>query len=486
MTPARTRIAPSPTGYVHIGTLRTALYNYFLAKQTGGKYIIRIEDTDRERLVEGSVENLLETMKFLGLEHDEGPVIDKDGVIEEIGEYGPYTQSARLHIYADYVNQLISQGNAYHCFCSKERLTTMREEQQATKQSPKYDRTCLRLSENEVQAKLSTGENSVVRLKIPEGETIFEDAVRGLIKINNSEVDDQVILKADGFPTYHLAVVVDDHLMKITHILRGEEWISSTPKHVLLYKMFGWEAPVFAHLPLLLNPDKSKLSKRQGDVAVEDYLKRGYLPKALINFVSLLGFNPKGDQELYEIEEFTELFDLSKVNKSGAVLNMEKLDWMNNHYLKALSRDELKEVARPFVQANVDNELVLNAIMIERERVSRLDELQEKIGYYLEEPAYDGAILIWKKADAGDAKAQLEGMLKLLQGVEDDALSSIEQIETLIKNYIEANGLSNGNVLWPLRTALSGREKSSSPFELIWALGKTQSLNRIEKGISLL
>lgn len=486
MNPARTRIAPSPTGYVHIGTLRTALYNYFLAKQTGGKYLIRIEDTDRERLIEGSVENLLETMKFLGLEHDEGPVIDEGGVIQEIGEYGPYTQSARLHIYAKYVKQLILQGNAYHCFCSKERLTTMREQQQATKQSPKYDRTCLKLSEDEVQAKLTAGESSVVRLKIPEGETIFEDAVRGLIKINNSEVDDQVILKADGFPTYHLAVVVDDHLMQITHILRGEEWISSTPKHVLLYQMFGWEAPVFAHLPLLLNPDKSKLSKRQGDVAVEDYLKRGYLPKALINFVSLLGFNPRGDQELYEIEEFTELFDLSKVNKSGAVLNMEKLDWINNHYLRALSREELKEAARPFVQANVDNEQVLNAIMIERERVNRLDELQEHISYYLEEPAYDGSILVWKKADAFDAKAQLEGILKLLQALEDSDFPSVEKVEKLIKNYIEANELSNGNVLWPLRTALSGREKSASPFELIWALGKTESISRIEKGISLL
>lgn len=483
---ARTRIAPSPTGYMHIGTLRTALFNYFLARQTGGEFIIRIEDTDRTRLVEGSVENLIRVFKELGIKHDEGPVIDQNGVIDEIGEFGPYTQSQRLDIYHEYIEKLVADGSAYKCFCTKDRLDKMREGQRATKQTPKYDRKCCSLTSDEINDKVAAHEPFVVRMKVPDGESIFEDVIRGKIKINNSEVDDQVLLKSDGFPTYHLAVVVDDHLMKITHIIRGEEWLPSTPKQVILYNMLGFDLPLFAHAPNLLNPDKTKLSKRQGDVAVEDYLKRGYLPEALINFVGTLGFNPTSDQEIFELQELIDKFKLEKVNKAGAVLNIEKLDWMNNQYLRKMNKEDLREAVRPFVQANVDDEHVIRAIMIECERADRLDEIQEKIGSYLSSPSYDPSVLVWKKADANDALSRLLSIKDLIENFDQSDFDDREVIETKIKKHIEDNGLQNGNVLWPLRTALSGKEKSSGPFEMIWALGKKESLKRIESAINVL
>ncbi len=483
MDSARTRIAPSPTGYMHIGTLRTALFDYFLARQTGGQFIIRIEDTDRERLVEGAVEDLLSMFTSVGLDHDEGPFLVPGGEMIQKGDYGPYVQSERLDIYHKYVDQLVEKGEAYPCFCSKERLTEMREEQRATKQTPKYDRACLSLSDVEI-AKRVDAEAHVIRLKIPTGETSFKDVIRGTVKVNNSEIDDQVILKSDGFPTYHLAVVVDDELMKITHVIRGEEWISSTPKHVILMKLLGFDEPTFAHVPLLLNPDKTKLSKRQGDVAVEDYLKRGYLPKALINFVATLGYNPKADQELYELDELVKLFDLSKVNKSGAVMNIEKLDWMNNHYMRELSIDDLAEAARSFVQAKVDDERVARAMKVEVERVNRLDELQERIDPYLDQPGYDPAMLTWKKSDAADAKLQLENISSFIESMPDKAFRAQESIEKAIRGYIEKNDLDNGSVLWPLRVALSGLKKSASPFDYLWVLGREEGIARIKVAIS--
>jgi len=484
---ARTRIAPSPTGYVHIGTLRTALFNYFIAKQTGGEFVIRIEDTDRERLVEGAVENLLQVFAQIGLKHDEGPFMDNDGILDEKGAYGPYTQSQRREIYRQYIDELVADDHAYPCFCTKERLDEMRAAQQATKQSPRYDGTCRHLSTAERQAKIDAGEPFVIRLKVPEqGSTEFDDLVRGKIVIDHKEVDDQVILKSDGYPTYHLAVVVDDHLMKITHIIRGEEWLSSTPKHVLLYKYLGFDLPTFAHVPLLLNPDKSKLSKRQGDVAVEDYLKRGYLPQSLINFVGTLGFNPKSDQEIYSFKELIKLFDISKVNKSGAILNMDKLDWMNNHYIRELAENELAEAARAFVQADVDDPAVRRALIIERERVNRLDELQDRLEAYLEDPSYDPGVLIWKKADKQNAQEHLKIIRGTIDEMPEDAFASVESIEKMIKEYIEKNELQNGNVLWPLRVALSGKEKSASPFELLWALNKDESLKRLDHALKIL
>lgn len=482
----RTRIAPSPTGHVHIGTLRTALFNYFLAKQNdGGKFIIRIEDTDRERLVEGSVENLLSVLAELHLENDEGPRLDGQELVEE-GDFGPYTQSKRLDLYKNFVQQLIDQGDAYYCFCTKERLDEMRAAQQETKQTTKYDRTCCSLSEDEVEKKLLARESHVVRMKIPEGETVVEDIVRGTVKFNNADVDDQVILKSDGFPTYHLAVVVDDHLMQISHVLRGEEWLSSTPKHIILYNMFGWEIPQFAHLPLLLNPDKTKLSKRQGDVAVEDYLKKGYLPEVLINFVGTLGFNPKADQEIYSMNELIKLFDLTKVNKSGAVMNMDKLNWMNNHYIKELSEDQLAIAAKPFVTHDVTTQLVRRAMKVESERIHTLTELNDRISPYVEHVNYDPEIIVWKKADAADAHENLQAVQNFLREQEDSLFQELNQLEEKMKNFIQETGRSNGNVLWPLRVALSGQERSASPFEYLWVLGKEESAKRIDKAIKSL
>lgn len=470
--PARTRIAPSPTGYMHIGTLRTALFDYFLAKQTGGQFVIRIEDTDRTRLVEGATETLLDTFKKLGIDYDEGPDVG--------GNYGPYVQSERLDLYRPFVDQLIKQGDAYPCFCSKERLDEMREQQRATKQTPKYDRACCSLSADEVKKRMKI-EPYVVRMKVPEGETVFEDIVRGLVKVQNSDVDDQVILKSDGFPTYHLAVVIDDHLMKITHVLRGEEWLSSTPKHIMLMNMLGLDKPHFAHVPLLLNPDKTKLSKRQGDVAVEDFLKKGYLPSALINFVATLGFNPTGDREIYTMQELIEMFDLSKVKRGGAVMNIEKLDWMNQQYLKAMGLDEMAQAAEPFVKADVGEPVVRRALFVERGRVHRLTELDSAIVPYMKYKTPESEDLVWKKADTADAKAQLEGARAEIASMPDDVFDAVSCIEDRMKQYISNNDLQNGNVLWPLRVALSGEKKSASPFEFLWVLGREESLKRIDE-----
>jgi glutamyl-tRNA synthetase len=487
MKPARTRIAPSPTGFMHIGTLHTALFDYFLAKQTNGKFIIRIEDTDQSRFVDGAVENLLKTFKRLGIESDEGPIISDDGKIVECGDYGPYVQSNRLTIYKKYVDQLLEQGDAYHCFCSSERLDAMREEQRAVKQNPKYDRHCINLSKDEIDKRIESGEKYVVRMRIPDGETEFEDVVRGIVKFNNCDIDDQVILKSDGFPTYHLAVVVDDALMKITHIIRGEEWLSSTPKHIILYKMLGFnQIPIFAHLPLLLNPDKTKLSKRQGDVAVEDYLNKGYLPEAILNFIGTLGFNPSGDRELYTLEELIKSFDLSKVKKSGAVMNIEKLDWMNNYYIMQLSEDELIACVKPFVSLDLADEILRRALMVEKIKIKKLSELQENLEQYVIEIIYGKELLAWKKSNLADAKAQLEGVLSFLTNLDDAVFVNIESLEREVRAYILNNNLDNGCVLWPLRVALSGKEKSASPFELLWIFGREKSVDRINKAIKVL
>ncbi len=483
----RTRIAPSPTGYMHIGTLHTALFNYFYAKKNGGQFLIRIEDTDQKRLVPGAVENLLKTLAVLGIGHDEGPVLNEDGSISEKGAFGPYVQSQRLSLYKKYAEQLLADGHAYYCFCTPERLEEMRAAQTAAKQTPKYDRMCLKLPKADVAARIKAGEAHVIRMEVPEGATKFNDLVRGDITISHNEIDDQVLVKSDGFPTYHLAVVVDDHLMEISHIIRGEEWLPSTPKQTILYEMFGWQVPVFAHLPLLLNPDKTKLSKRQGDVAVEEFMQKGYLPSALLNFVGTLGFNPKSDQELYTLDELISLFDLTRVNKSGAVLNHEKLDWMNHHYLNAMGDAEFFTTLGHFAgELDLTNEVVRRALLIERPRVNTLVELAPAVAPYLAREVFDPSILVWKKADAADAKAQLAGIRTMLAELDQKTFADMALLEAAVKAYITAKGLSNGNVLWPLRVALSGREKSASPFECMWVLGKEESLGRIDAAVKML
>ncbi len=481
----RVRFAPSPTGYLHIGGLRTALYNYLFARKNNGAFLLRIEDTDRERFVEGATESLLHIFPRVGLNYDEGPKLI-DGKLEQAGNVGPYIQSLRLNLYKTHVMELIEKGHAYYCFCSSDELASQRKEQEMLKLPTKYNRHCLKLTKEEIARKLELNEPHVIRMQVPEGESSFNDVVRGKITINHAEVDDQILLKSDGFPTYHLANVVDDHLMNITHVIRAEEWISSTPKHVLLYQMFGWNAPEFAHLPLLLNSDRSKLSKRQGDVATEDYLEKGYLPEALINFVALMGHNPKGDQELYTLNELVELFDLTKVNPSGAVVNFEKLDWMNAQHMKRKTANELADLCQPFLDRagkSVDRSVLERVLKVEVERMTTLADIVDRVEMYIAQPEYDAQLLVWKKADEADAKAQLTGVQSIMEALQD---TTKEGIEATIKAHIEQNGLSNGNVLWPLRVALSGQSQSPGPFELAEALGKEEVLRRIAVAIAKL
>ncbi|OGL98017.1 glutamate--tRNA ligase [Candidatus Uhrbacteria bacterium RIFOXYB2_FULL_45_11] len=468
-----TRFAPSPTGYLHVGGLRTALYSYLFAKQQKGTFILRIEDTDQTRLVPGAVEALITTLTTMGLPPDKGPFI----------------QSERLALYREHTQRLLDHGHAYYCFCSKERLLVLREEQQATKSPMKYDRACLHLSKEDIDQKLAENVPHVVRLLVPEGKTTFTDEIRGEITIENKEVDDQVLLKTDGFPTYHLAVVVDDNDMAVTHIIRGDEWISSVPKHIILYNMFGFPIPKFAHLPLILNPDKSKLSKRQGDVAVEDYLAKGFLKEALINFVALLGFNPTADREIYTLEELIAFFDLSKINKSGAVFDHDKLNWMNGMYLRTKTTQELIELSKPFLKTSnviIDDAFFARIVEIEKERLVTLQELADRAQEYSQTIAYDASLLIWKKADTEDAKMHLIALKSVIANLDESVFSDRALVETAIKKYIEEGSFQNGNVLWPLRAALSNKEKSPNPFELIWMFGKDESLKRIDQALSLL
>ncbi len=469
---------------MHIGTLRTVMFDYFLARQSGGQFVVRIEDTDQARLVEGAVESLLKTFKKMNIDYDEGPILLAEGTLSEKGDVGPYTQSKRLDLYRPYADRLLADGNAYVCFCTSERLVEMRAAQVAAKQNPKYDRRCANLSLEEVKARQAAGEKFVIRMRIPEGESKFVDAIRGEISFNNADVDDQVIIKSDGFASYHLAVVVDDYLMKISHVLRGEEWISSTPKQIILCTMLDIPMPIYAHVPLILNPDKTKLSKRKGDVSVESYLSKGYLPEALINFISTLGYNPKADQEIYERAELVELFDLSKVSRAGAVMNIEKLDWMNHQYLMRLTQSELVAAVQPFTTLDLSTATLQRALMIERERVSKLTEFADKLGAYVGLVAYDPAILTWKKATAEDSALQLKNVTEVIGQLDDATFAKVALLEAAIKEYISSNGLQNGNVLWPLRVALSGLEKSASPYELLWALGKEESVARLQQALA--
>ncbi|MSR84905.1 glutamate--tRNA ligase [Candidatus Uhrbacteria bacterium] len=482
----RTRIAPSPTGYMHIGTLRTVLYDYFLARQSQGQFIVRIEDTDQERLVPGTLESLLKTFQTLQLDYDEGPVLMDDGSLSQKGKFGPYIQSERLKIYQPYAVELVERGHAYHCFCSEERLTKMREDQVAAKQAPKYDRTCLELSSEEIKQKLASGESHVIRMKIPEGESSFIDPIRGTITIQNSEVDDQILLKSDGFPTYHLAVVIDDHLMEITHVLRGEEWISSTPKEIILHRMLGWDMPTYAHVPLILNPDKTKLSKRKGDVSVESYLKKGYLPEALINFLSLLGWNPTADREIYTRSELVELFILSKVHSAGAVLNVEKLNWTNAHYLKTMEEGTYLEWCRPWIQTlSHDRSALDQAALLVRDRLQILSELPALTQFLFEDKLnHESALLLWKTQNKQEAAERLTAARHFIVGLSDDLFQSVEKMDSAIRAWIVQRGWGNGEVLWPLRVALSGQKQSPGPFELLVAYGKDRALARIDEALT--
>jgi nondiscriminating glutamyl-tRNA synthetase len=495
----RTRFAPSPTGFVHIGSLRTALFSFLYARQNGGTHVLRIEDTDQSRKVEGALANLLGVMKELGIEFDEGYYLKDGGEVGERGEYGPYLQSERLELYHKHAQELIDKKAAYYCFCSEQRLEELRKEQMALKKPSMYDRHCRYLSDAEVLKQLAEfknlGKSPVIRFAIPlDGQTVIHDLVYGDITYEHKILDDQVILKSDGFPTYHLAVVVDDHYMKISHVIRGEEWIPSTPKHLLIYKAFGWEPTKFAHLPLIVNPDKTKLSKRQGDVSVEDFINKGYLKEALINFVALLGWNPKTEQELFTLNQLIKQFDLSKINKSNAVFDPNKLDWINSQYIRQMSSTELAKRLIPYWQnAKLATEQLLSKTdylqaiaALEQERLKNLSEIVERTRYFFIEPEYSAELLVWKKSNAQDAKQKLSELEKLLSAIDEGKFAKAD-LETQIKNFIAEKNYDNGSVLWPLRVALTGQDKSPGPFEvcstLALGLGKSAIINRLKNAL---
>ena len=490
----RTRFAPSPTGYLHVGGLRTALYSYLLAKQGGGQFILRIEDTDQKRFVEGGIENIIRSLQWAGIKVDEGVELDPSGKIVEIGNKGPYVQSKRLDLYSKHAQQLLDSDQAYYCFCTSERLESVREYQQKNKLPTGYDGFCRNLSKEEVVEKLAANLSHVVRMKMPKsGETVFTDLIRGEVSFKNELIDDQVIIKSDGFPTYHFAVVIDDHFMEITHVVRGEEWISSTTKHIQLFKYFGWEVPNIAHLPLLLNPDKSKLSKRQGDVAVEDYAKKGYLPEAMVNFVAMLGWNPGTEQELYSMEELIKEFKIEKINKSGAVFKLEKLDWYNQQYLRTMPIKELTDLALPWLvdaglipESMIGKDKVMNylnwlekVIELEKERVTTLADLPESLKFIFVLPVYDGKILVWKKSNIEEVKNILPKLANFLNTISVQDWQA-EKLQILVGEWIASNNFANGSVLWPLRVSLSGQQNSPGPFEIAEVLGKEESLRRLK------
>ena len=471
-TTPRVRFAPSPTGYLHVGGLRTALYNYLFAKHHGGKFILRIEDTDQSRKVEGAVENLIQTLKWAGVEYDEGP--DKDG------GSGPYIQSQRLEIYKTHARRLVDQDHAYYCFCTPERIEEVRKQQLAKKLSPSYDGHCRSIMKDEAQKRAAAGEKHVIRMKVPhEGELTFEDVIRGKVTIGYKMIDDQVLIKSDGFPTYHLAVVVDDHLMGITHVIRGEEWLSSVPKHILLYKYFGWEVPVLAHLPLLLNPDKSKLSKRQGDVAVEDYRAKGYLKEAIINFIAFLGWNPGDERELFSLEQLVKEFSLDRVGKSGAVFNTEKLTWLNQQHLKLKSNEEIAELIGPYIPStpweSVSQGFILRVIGLMKERMVFPKDFIDLSSYFVEDPStFDEAGI--KK---GWEKETNQWLLMLAERLEHLPDFSHVSTDAALRELSTSLNIKPSKLIHPTRLALSGRTTGPGLFEMIEVLGKESVLRRL-------
>ena len=486
MTEVRLRFAPSPTGYLHIGGLRTALYNYLFAKANQGKMVLRIEDTDRTRFVEGAIEGLIQSLKWAGIDYDEGVFMENGKVVEK-GDYGPYIQSERLDIYQKYVDQLLEDGHAYYCFCSKDRLDHLREEQKIKGQIPRYDGLCRSVPLEEARERIAKGEKAVVRLKLPENIDIkFHDAVRGDITINTNEMDDQVLMKSDGFPTYHMAVVVDDHLMKITHIVRGEEWLPSTPKHIYLYDCLGWEKPQYVHLPGVLNSDHKKLSKRQGDVSVEDFKNRGYLPEGLIHYLALVGWSPKDNEEILSMKDLIDQFSFDRVSKAGGVFDKNKLDWVNAHYIKELPIDDLVDLSIPelvkaglisqdFAQGHRDwLKLLLETV---RESLSRIEEVPEKTAFLF------GDLEVTEE----EAKDQLASdQIKDLLGALKEELEAVDQVDeefakTVMKRIQKKTGIKGKGLYMPTRAAITGNVHGPELSNIMELLGKDKMLERINQ-----
>ena len=476
----RTRFAPSPTGYMHIGNLRTALYAYLLAKHDGGDFILRIEDTDQERYVEGAVDIIYKTLAEAGLIHDEGP--DKDGGC------GPYIQSERRDIYAKYAHELVKKGGAYYCFCDKERLDNLRSIQEASKIPTKYDGYCRNLSEAEVEEKLKAGIPYVIRQKMPTtGTTSFDDVIYGRITVENSVLDDNVLLKSDGLPTYNFANVIDDHLMNITHVIRGSEYLSSTPKYNLVYEAFGWEKPVYIHCPPVMKNATEKLSKRNGDASYEDIIAKGYLKDAVINFIALLGWSPGGDKEIFSLQELVEAFDPKGINKSPAIFDSVKLNWMNGEYIKKMSEEEFLNAAMPYMKQAVKSDANFAEIAkLLHQRTEVLSDIPEQIDFIDKLPDYDIEMYTHKKMKT-DAAISLEVLKKALPVIEGITDWSEESVHEALFALIAEMEVKNGTVLWPVRTALSGKQFTpGGAIEIAYILGKDECISRMKKGIEKL
>ncbi|MBP5250006.1 MAG: glutamate--tRNA ligase [Lachnospiraceae bacterium] len=489
MDKIRTRYAPSPTGKMHVGNLRTALYEYLVAKHEGGDFIFRIEDTDQGRFVEGATDLIYRVMKKTGLEYDEGPDKDKGN--------GPYVQSERVKagIYMKYAKQLVEKGEAYYCFCTKERLDSLKtpvnaseDGEEGGKEIRKYDKHCLSLSKEEVQAKLDAGLPFVIRQNIPtEGTTSFTDAIYGEITVNNDELDDMILIKSDGFPTYNFANVIDDHLMHITHVVRGNEYLSSTPKYTRLYHAFGWEEPVYIHCPLITNEEHQKLSKRSGHSSFEDLEEQGFLPEAIVNFMALLGWSSGTDREIYSLKELVEVFDYHHINKSPSVFDMNKLRWMNGEYIKALDDERYLSIAVPYVEQVVKRDYDKAKIaMLVKTRIETFLDIAEKIDFFDELPEYDTEMYVHKKMKT-TRESSLEVLKDLLPRLEALDDYSIAGVEGVLMGYINEKGIKNGQGLWPVRTAVSGKQMTpGGAYEIMEIIGKEESLKRVRKAIEML
>lgn len=488
MSKIRTRFAPSPTGRMHVGNLRTALYEYLIAKHEDGTFILRIEDTDQERLVDGAIDIIYRTLEGTGLVHDEGP--DKDA------GYGPYVQSERMAsgIYLEYAKQLIDKGAAYYCFCSKERLASLKkavgtsDEDDEVKEINKYDKHCLHLSKDEIEEKLSQGIPYVIRQNMPQdGTTTFHDTIFGDITVDNEELDDMVLIKSDGYPTYNFANVVDDHMMKITHVVRGNEYLSSTPKYTRLYQDFGWEEPVYVHLPLITDENHKKLSKRSGHASYEDLIEQGFISEAIINYVALLGWSSPKNTEIMSLEELTKEFDFHNVNKSPAVFDVVKLRWMNGEYLKMMDEDKFYDLALPYIKEVIQKEMDYKRIAnLVKTRIETLCDIGEKIDFFDELPDYDTIMFTHKKmkTDSQNSLSVLKDLLPRFEALED---YSERSIENLMMSYIGEKQIKNGQGLWPVRTAVSGKQSTpGGAYEIMSILGKEESIKRIKKAIEKL
>lgn len=481
MSKVRTRFAPSPTGRMHVGNLRTALYAYLIAKHEGGDFILRIEDTDQERYVEGAVDIIYRTLEKTGLVHDEGP--DKDGGV------GPYVQSERQakHIYLDYAKQLIEKGEAYYCFCDKERLDSLKQTV-AGKEISIYDKHCLSLSKEEIEANLAAGKPYVIRQNNPTtGTTTFQDEIYGDITVDNCELDDMILIKSDGYPTYNFANVVDDHLMGITHVVRGNEYLSSSPRYNRLYEAFGWEVPKYVHCPLITNEEHQKLSKRSGHSSYEDLIEQGFLSEAVINFVALLGWSPADNREIFSLPELVEAFDYHHINKAPAVFDYTKLKWMNGEYIKAMDFTTFYEMAEPYIKEVItkDYDLKKIAAMV-KTRIEIFPDIKEHIDFFEELPEYDVSMYTHKKMKT-NAETSLEVLTEVLPLLEKQEDYSNDALYAMLCDYIAQKGVKNGYVMWPIRTAVSGKQMTpGGATELMEILGKEESILRIKKGIELL